>query len=211
MVPNGASRTPTSVDGTGAEPSSSVGGSTDAADPTAIIIGAVVGALVCIMCVVLILALLHRRRERKMEQADIDAIKSTAMGGVGGGAPSFSDASFGHSFAPIMAPPTSHDFAQFGSSSRSLTMSAAGHQCPVCGSIYPTQADVAHHMQKRHTEAPSGGYATAEWASNRPQVTYETAMPFRGSGASTHAEPTNAYNLPPYATQTEERFAKFHT
>jgi hypothetical protein len=206
-------------------------------DMTAVIIGAVVAGVVFCMLVVLVAALVYRRRKRNEE---IAAIASTAIDAPVFGTtslPSFTGAgltvanksfiggppnnlTLSSSMSFNLGPPPNN--LALSSSMRSfntgeISLSTGAFACPHCSNLYPSSADVAIHVQKRHglhvstANYNAGEFTTTEIASlGRPSlnaaetVRYDSSMPMSSS-----VEPANYRNLAPYTQQSDDRFAKF--
>jgi hypothetical protein len=198
-------------------------------DITPIIIGAVVGACICILLVVLVLALVYRKQKRDAEinaiasQATANAIYSTAH--VFGSDLSVSN----QSFAPLahsmtMGSPLAHSMTMSGSATMQFGGGGGGFACPHCTNTYPSAADVAIHVQKRHAAAgvpmqrqqeytrSFTATSTADMSTARfddadvamSTVRYDSSMPMTST-----VEPANYRGLAPYSTVGEERFSKF--
>jgi hypothetical protein len=186
-----------------------------AVDPTGIIVGAVVGALICILLLIVVLALVYRKHKN---DAEINAIASKASSSVVyHSAAVFQTDMSNQSFAPSLA----HSMSGMGTGSFTMQMGGGGVgvPCPHCTNTYPTMADVAIHVQKRHGGANSGQQrAWNESFSDASTVRYDASMPMEAESTvrydttmpmhSMH-EPANYRGLAPYSTVGEERFSKF--
>lgn len=186
---------------------------------TAVVVGAAIGGVACLLLVGVaagVFVYIKRKQHR-----EIAAIASNAADPAFHSFHSFHSApSTGvtvanKSFlgAPTLAPSSLSVSFNAGSS-------GGAYKCPRCDNYYPTADDVTIHLQKRHIDHASVGYAGGEFVTAElppPDIKYDQSIPNEAEAIKydssmpmqSSVEPVNRYGLPAYATQSDERFAKF--